>query len=53
MSAARTARRVRIKLKSGRRYNRPTRRDATAKDRDNRAKWEAEKLRAIRKGQKK
>lgn len=47
--SARTCRRVRLKLKHDPRYNKQTRKDSAARDRRNRAKWEAEKIRAQRK----
>ena len=49
MSVARACRRFRRKIKHDARYNRPTRKDAGARDRRNRQKWEAEKLRAQKK----
>lgn len=48
MSVARACRRFRIKIKSDPRYNRQTKRDAAARDRRNRAKWQAEKDRQMR-----
>lgn len=48
MSVARACRRFRRKIQHDPRYNRPTRRDAAARDRRNREKWEAEKQRQQR-----
>lgn len=49
MSVARACRRFRRNIKHDDRYNRPTRRDVAARARRDREKWEAEKLRAMRK----
>lgn len=49
MSVARACRRFRRKIKNDPRYNRAARRDAGARERRNRAKWDAEKQRQQRK----